>query len=60
MRKAIRRWWRRTPERHRPATVWQTPPPTGPVVFAPSLRTAGELMAEGRAGRDVPSPPKAA
>jgi hypothetical protein len=61
MRAAIERCWRQTPAPHQPAAVWQTAPPSGPVVFDPSLRTAGELMAETRTEHGTPSsPPKAA
>lgn len=60
MRDSTKRWWQRRTERRKTPMVWQNPPPPGRVVFDPSLRTAGEMMADARAELIRPPPPKAA
>jgi hypothetical protein len=53
-------WWRRLVRGQTDAGLWLHPPPTGPVMFDPSLQTAADLTTTRSATTSLPPPPKAA
>ena len=52
-------WWRRA-KRESDDLPWLTHPTGGPLMFDPSLKTAGELLAEKRSAEAAATSPRAA